>query len=257
MRDRRRWALVMAAMTSLGGSLLPLACDSGASFTETRSFTSTVTIGNATRLQVDVLVPLVIVGERRDDVVVELDLSVTASATDVAQRALDAWTLGEGNEGGTAFVVVGPPSDGFLGGSAVVRAPRDVDLRILQRGGTVGVADMERGIEIDSVGAVQVAAADDDLVIRVESGDVRADHQLRAGARVDIAVGNGNVQVDLPVPLDANVDAASTQGVTSMHRDLPSRPASIPYRETAGGGNASVVATTTGGGVIFTERRTN
>ena len=247
----------MAAMMSLGGSMLPLACDSGESFTETRSFTSTITIGNATRLQVDVLVPLVVLGERRDDVVVELELSVTASASDVARRALDAWTLGEGNEDRTAFVVVGPPADGLIGGSARVRAPRDIDLRVLQRNGTVGVADMERAIQIDAVGPVQVAAADDDLVIRVESGDVRADHQLRAGARVDIAVANGNVQVDLPVPLDANVDAASTQGVTSMHRDLPSRPANIPYRQTAGGGNASVVATTTGGGVIFTERRTN
>lgn len=248
---------MMTAMASLGGAVVPLGCESGTTVTESRSFTATVSLGNAGALQIDSLVPLIVIGERREDVVIDIELSVTASSADTAQRSLDAWTLGERVESGVAFLVLGPAEDGLIGGSARVRAPRDLDLRVLQRNGTVGVADMERAIQIDAVGPVQVAAADGDLRVRVESGDVRADHLLRAGARVDIGVGSGNVQLDLPVPLDANVDASSTQGVVSQHRDLPSRPASVPYRQTAGRGLASIVATTSGGGVVFTERRTN
>jgi hypothetical protein len=116
---------------------------------------------------------------------------------------------------------------------------------------------MEGAMRIDSIRSVRVTEADDDVVLRVESGNALVDARLRPGSAIDVGVGAGDVQIDLPEALSASVEAMATEGVVSSHPALPSRPPSVPYRETAGAGGASVVATTRRGAVVFRARRGN
>lgn len=246
-------AQALISATAILAAVVTAGCEDGEGVTVQRAFTATVAISAGT-VQFDTLLPIEILGERRDDVVLNANLTLTASSATVAQRALDAWTLTTATEGGVAAFVIGPAEMGLIGGTATVRVPNDVVLRVLQRNGTVGIAEMRERVEVQSVGPVLVLNAETDVIVRAENGDVRVDTPLRGATAIDVDVAQGNVQVDLPAALNANVEAASTQGINSSHPDLPTRPGGVPYNQTVGRGVGSVVATTRSGAVIFTVR---
>ena len=243
---------------AVGGELALLGgCETGPTGAASRQFTSTVAVGSKNQLQIDSLISLSILGERRDDAIFMVDATVTASSSDKASEIIEAYdlTVDLQADPSIAFVTAGPPGqDAFISGLINVRAPRDMDLRILLRGGTLSVGQMEGDVLVDSLGSVSVFDADNDVVLRIESGNALVDSALRAGTRLDINVASGSIQINLPLALSANIQASASGGVVSTHPSLPSRPGTVPYRQTAGTGASSIVATTTNGTVFFAVR---
>lgn len=242
--------VVAAAGTAVWG----LGCEAGDTASFEQTLTSTVTIGNASGLRVDTILALSVVGERRDDILVRLEATLTASSVEAAEQLLSRYQIQSQVADAVVEIIIAPPEDGVLSGTAEVRTPQDLDLRVLERSGPLQIDRMEGAIVADSVGATTVLRAESDVVLRIENGAAFVDTALRASNRIDVGVGTGNVQLNLPTPLNARIQAESSAGVVSNHPELPSRPASVPYLQTVGGGAASVVATTRSGSVVFTQR---
>lgn len=247
------WA-VAAALASFSWG-----CDDDLSDTVDRTLTSTVTVGSRPTLVVDSVVPVSVVGERRfNEVLVVFEATMTASSAERAEQILDGYNIqsdGESRPGAT-IITVAAADDGLLGGNLEVRAPLDLALEIAARSGRAEVEAMEDDITVQSSGDVLILGAEADVLVRASAGSVRLDTSLRVGNRVDISTGRGDVQVELPLLLDANIDADATGSVVVQHRELP-RPVGLSYRTTAGRGLASVVVTTLQGSVLFSERGGN
>lgn len=239
--------------------LLPLlalaACEPG--FSVPLEYETTVAVdSDVARLHVDALIPVRVRGSRRDDLVLRIEGTVTASSTDTAQRAADAYTLEAKprDEAGPLEIVMAPPSQGQIEGVLTVLMPRDLELLVLSRGGTADVSGMREGIEVQSAGGVLVADSSPVVLVRSEQGGVALDSNLAGGVTIDVDSARGDIQLALPSAPSVRILADAANGISSSHPSLPSRPAGVPYQQVLGGGSASVVLSARGGGIFFIQR---
>ena len=243
---------------SLALAFGPLGCEVGPTAAASGVLTSTVTLDRFDEaLVVDSVLPVAVIGARRSDVLVEVELTITASSAEVAERALAAYAIQVEGSGGTRVITAAGPSQGRASGLLRIEAPRDLPLEVSSKGGSARVEGMAAAVAIQAVGPVQLLDARSDAVVRVEVGGAQVDTPLRPGQRVDVGAGSGDVVIALPANPDGRFDAEAPGGVASAHPALPSRPGGVPYGITRGAGLASVVATTRAGTVRFTVRREN
>ncbi|MBX2811038.1 MAG: hypothetical protein KTR25_04490 [Myxococcales bacterium] len=239
---------------TLGLSCLPMACETVPTDTASRQWTSTVAIGTVANLHFDSPIDLSIVGERRNDVRLDLNLTVVASSTTAAEEAVATYDPTTTVADNQANIVFGPPEEGRLKGSVIARVPADVDLGVTQRGAVLQLEDMTGDIDIQNAGDISISADSNLVRVRCELGNVLIRSPVSGGSVLDVLVGVGSIQLELPSVLNARIEAQGTAGINSTHSQLPNRPGNVPYIGTTGSGSASIVATTRSGTILFTVR---
>lgn len=238
------------------GSFSLFGCEPSPQETVDRTWTSTVDIDNASNLRFDTLLSLDIVGERRDDIRLDINATLAASSTAAARIALDdyALTVDTTNRQLTT-ITTGPPSEGLISGVIVAYVPQDVGLIVAQRSGTVRITNLIRDISVDSLGQVEIYGAELQTRVRAENANVFVESPLRPTTQLDIGVGSGNIQIAVPANLNVAIEANAPGGYPSTHPLLPTRQAGVPYDLVVGSGSASIVATTGGGTIFFVVRQ--
>jgi hypothetical protein len=245
-------AIAALVVTSMIG------CAEVPQFSETRSLTSTVALDRESLLDVDSVVSLSIVGERRStDLHFALEATVTASTSTRAKILADALALAPTSDGDTVTLKVEAPSEASLSGTLEIGAPPDLDLTIVERGGTVDVEDLEGSLRIVSQSHVRVVGATRDTVVGVVSGNALVDTLATPGTTTTIEVTAGDIELTLPEGLSANLLAVAGQGqIYIAHPRLPpflGRPGDV-YSANVGGGLAVFRLETRAGKIVIRTR---
>jgi hypothetical protein len=250
--------LVAACVAGLGLFAILPSCGGGESFTATRSITSTVTLAGESRLVVNLPLPVVLRGERREDVVVAADFTITASTSTPASNVADTIQILTERRDGDLFIGLGEPTTRgrFAAGGVVIRLPRDVDLDVTERGGTVEIEGIEGKIRVNSLGHVRVTGAEDDVFVAVQSGNALVDTDLRPGGSTTVQLVRGDIQLTTPAAVSADIEAVSESGlIVIAHPSLPRYPGGgLPYRANVGGGLNTVRLSTRSGVVVIGSR---
>src|SRR5688572_11054787 len=132
-------------------------CLTGEQHTVERTLTSTVTLTRESLLEVNLPIPVLLDGtSRTNDVVISVDLTVTASSSSAAIARADEIEIQAMSEQGVLRVGITEPMRVALGGMAALTLPGDLDVDITERGGTVDVVSIEGDIVINSLSHVRV-----------------------------------------------------------------------------------------------------
>lgn len=218
-----------------------------------RTLESSYALGTEAAIFIQSVVPIAVIGERRDDLALVVEATVTASAADVAERALDAWApeVDVESSPGTVIYVIGHGSEGNLSGTAEVRIPRDMDLRVLSSNGDALVQTMTSDIRVDALATVAVLEPRGNVDIRVESGTGLVRGGFRSGTTTTVRVGSGNAQLEVPSSTSLTIEADTTAGIASSHPSFPSRAAGLTYTVSAGSGSATAIVEARSGGLYI------
>ncbi len=232
----------MTALLLLGAAISNLSCEGEPLTIAERVLSSTVSLSRESQLTIDTVVPLVITGNpRQNQLIAKIELTATASASDVAERIAQEAELEVTLEGKEAKLTLAPPKVGFLSGRFTLEAPADMDLTVIQRGGTVDVTGMRETISVQSYTHVNIVDARADVSVGVENGNALVDTRLSPSTNTLIRTRSGDIQLTIPDSISANINATGGAGVAVSHPQLPMRPANLPYQVSVGNGLASVV----------------
>jgi hypothetical protein len=242
----RRTFCLLIAMLSTG-------CLAGEQHTVERTLTSTVTLTRERILDVNFPIPIVLEGSRRsDDVVIKLDLTVTASSSSAAMARADEIEIKTVSEQGVLRVGMTEPSHASLGGRAGLLLPADLDVAVTERGGTVDVVGVEGQMIINSLSHVRVLGATNNLQVNVEGGNALVQTDSGPGKQTLIRLKQGDIELTLPLAVSADILADVTGNGTILinHPNLPRYPGgTLPYAANVGGA-LSIIRLETGAGLI-------
>jgi hypothetical protein len=133
-----------------------------------------------------------------------------------------------------------------------VMLPDDIDVEARVLGGGIRARDMDGDLDLRAAGPVTADPVRGDAAINAGSGGAFVRAELRSGADVRAQVELGDLELILPVPLSARVQATTQAGsIILQHPSLPLRPSGRPYDVTVGGGASSVRALTRRGDIIL------
>jgi hypothetical protein len=239
----------MIAVIAVGAA----GCLTGEQHTVERTLTSTVTLSRESLVFVNLPIPVVIEGSNRtDDVVIEVDLTVTASSSTVADLKADEVKIETKSENDALLVAITEPPRVTLGGRCSILMPADVDLKVLGRGGTVDVVSMEGQIEIDAITHVRVVGVQDNMDVAIENGNALIESEAPPGKLLVVNLNRGDIDLTLPAAVSANIEAdvIGSGNIVIAHPMLPRYPGgTLPYRADVSGG-LSVIRLQTGTGLI-------
>ncbi len=228
----------------------------------TRFFDVEVDLEGAGAVVVDLPTSVVISGGSGSMLTLTGTISVFTSSAAQSQALADDLQVESDVSGGTLTVLIRPTGSGAgtpfpeatFGGTLDVTLPDDVDLSVIERGGTTRVSGVSGDIDVRSLGGVIVDDAERNVRVRAENGPVRVEAAARSGSTTDLWVGNGDVELRLPPRLDARVTAEAKIGTVYLsHPELPVRPAT-PYDVTVGGGGATVEVASNRGNIFLLAR---
>jgi len=238
---------------------LLVACD-GESFSQDVPINATVSAAGIASVLFETEVGLDVRGLRRvDDVTITATITLTTSSTESLQLAENAFGLETDRNGSELRVaLVAPGGVGFdfeqarLSGVLGVSLPDDVDLSTRVIGGGVRARDMDGDLDLRAAGPVTADPVRGDAAISAGSGGAFVRTELSSGADVRVQVELGDLELILPVPLSARVQATALAGsIVLQHPNLPLRPSGRPYEVIIGGGAASVTALTRRGDILL------
>jgi hypothetical protein len=228
-------------------------CIAGEQHTAERTLTSTVTLTRESLLDVNLPIPVVLEGSARtNDVIITVELTVTASSSTVATQKADEVKIETDSEAGVLTLRITEPSRVSLGGSVLVRLPPDLDVKVTERGGTVDVLSVDGRIEVDSASHVRVVGAKDNVSIGVEAGNALVQTEAQPGKQTVINLRQGDIELTLPPAVSVNIEAdvVGNGNIVVAHPTLPRYPGgTLPYRTEVAGG-LSVIRLQTGAGLI-------
>jgi hypothetical protein len=255
---RTLFALALAVIVI---TVANISCDEGPQFPAKRTFTSTITLGAETVLILDVPISITLRGEPRiDEIYATVDATVTAStSTRASQLAEDLRFIRTSSAGDTKLsLALAAPPEASIGGTITVRVPSDLDLAVVERGGTTDVVNMRGNIEIASASHTRISGAERNVFVQTSAGNVLVDSTLPAGSSVRLELQVGDVDLAVPEGLSADIQATAVRSgsVIPAHPRLPqfTGKAGDTYRANVGGG-LSVVRITTGSGKIIIRGR--
>jgi hypothetical protein len=278
----RRSPSVLGALLAVvaAAALVAPACQGIPQPNFTRTLTSTVTLSAETNLVLVSPVALTATGSLgRSAVYATLEAVVTASTATKArvlagELSLDVTRvdaadvkLDLGNPPGT-FI-------GALGGSLSLGLPASLGLTAEVDNGTTVISGLTGPIAITSNEAVKITGGAAGITVSVQNGNAIVDTALLPGGMTTISVGQGDIELDLPAALSADlaVQSGSAQIVIN-HPALSSlpltqltmplnfgQPISVPqsgdgmsFQATVNGGAAVVRAVTQSGQVVINAR---
>jgi hypothetical protein len=242
---RRPFSLLIAMFLS--------GCLAGEQHTVERTLTSTVTLSRESVLEVNLPIPMVLDGaSRTNDVVINVDLTVTASSSSAAIARADEIEIVTMSEQGVLRVGITEPMRVALGGIAALTMPGDLDVVLTERGSTVDVVSIEGDIVINSLSHVRVVGATSNVSVAIETGNALVQTESNPGKQTVIQLKRGDIELTLPpaVSADIEADVLGNGNIVIAHPRLPRYPGgTLPYRATVAGG-LSIIRLQTGAGLI-------
>lgn len=240
----------------IAGVVTSTSCLQGEQVSLERSLTSTVTLQSETRLVTNLPIPVVVQGERRvNDVVVTVDLTVTASSSTKARLLADMIDIDAEHADRDLVVTIGEPAGAELSGTVQLRIPDDLDLKVVERGGTVDILEVEGEIEVDARSHVRIVGAESHVDVGVEAGNALIETALPPGSGAVVQVNAGDIELTLPPAVSADIEANATAGIVIAHPMLQRWPGgNQPYRANVGGGLSVVRLSTRRGLVVIRSR---
>lgn len=241
---------------SLALGLAAAACDTGPQFSSTVTRKVTVSLGTEDTVVVNAPVSIELLGSRgRSALEVELELTVTASSADTAERAAKGVKVAVSRRDREVVLGVGGIDEQRVqgvSGTYTINAPRDLNARVTGTGKSVSVENLEGSVEVEAATNARVLGAEDSVSIQVGRGNAIVDTRARPGTSTAVMVQIGSVEIRLPTPLNARVVARAEGGALVVnHPDLRRPLAGFPYDVVAGSGLASVTAVTRAGNVVL------
>lgn len=256
----RVWVTARLISTSLLLAAFTSACELGEVFEADRFIDATVPLEGAGRVVLDVPVPVRVTGGAFGEVTVTGTVTVVTSSATRSRELADALRVEEIREDGVLTTGVQVPGEGggtpfpeaTLRGALQVTLPSDVELQVLQRGGSTVVEAMRAELDVRSVGPVQVLDAPSSVSVRCDNGPVEVRTRAAAGTRTFLGmVAGSEARVVLPRTLSARVIAQTGDGnVFLQHPQLP-RGSAQPYDVTVGGGLAEVEVSVGRGNIVL------
>jgi hypothetical protein len=238
-------ALVLAAITS--------GCGAGEQHLAERSLTSTVTLGRESLIDINLPISVAIDGRSRgDDVVISVDLIVTASTASAARDRAAAMEILTTSAEGILSIGITEPKYTGLAGMVTVTMPGDLDVRVTERGGTVDVVDLDGQLLVNSLAHVRVTGAKDNLGVGIEAGNALIQTEAQPGKQTVIRLKRGDIELTLPPAVSADIvaDVLGNGNIVVAHPSLPKYPGgTLPYQTSVAGG-LSVIRLETGSGLI-------
>lgn len=252
----RAFCLTSALFTGAVAVATSTSCMEGEQVSLERSLTSTVTLEGERRLVTNLPIPVTIEGERRvNDVLVTVDLTVTASSSTQARILADMITIEEEHADRDLVIGITEPENARLSGTVRIQLPADLDVKVTERGGTVDVLEVEGEIEVDSLSHVRVTGAEENVDVAVEAGNALVESAQNPGLTTTIRVNAGDVELTLPPAVSADIEAVATNGIVVAHPMLQRWPGgNQPYRASVGGGLSIVRLSTRRGLVVIRSR---
>lgn len=231
------------------------ACEQGEQFEASRSWTSTVTLGQQRILEIHAPVTLGIEGlPRTSELVLDMEAVATASSATVARQLVDNldWTI---DDDGRRLRVTGDnfqPNQGTIQGVLIVRLPDDMDLEVFGLGGPVQIFDVEGDITVNAATHTELVRTSGNATVRLEQGNALIDSAVSPGSVIDVVVNAGDVQLTAPLTVSAQIGAVTNQGqIFIRHAGLPNPIQGLPYQVTVGGGLSRVSLGTRRGNILI------
>lgn len=243
-------ALALAAGVT-AGLVAALGACAGETFDAQVSQTSTVTVGNARVLRVEMPVLVDVSGSPlRRDVRLALTGVLTASTSSRAQAAVESLRVEVARPDADTTVVslAGLPSGVRLDATAELQVPDALDLVVLAAPGA-RVVGMDGDVSLRTNGGVQVEGVRGSLEVSTAGGAIVATPLLQS-TRLAIEA-TGAVIVRLPASPSGAFDVQG-QSIVVRHPKLPQPLAgAMQYRQTVNGGLAEVVIQSTAASVTL------
>lgn len=152
-----------------------------------------------------------------DTILVDYELTVTASATERAERlAADFAVQSATGDDGALELSVPTWLDAGLRGTVEIFVPQGMHIQARQASGTLWVESAGGHVEVLSAGPVRVRA-DRDIDVRTSAGNALVDTEARVGARVSVASERGDVQIGLPREFSARLFLQSAGALVVDH----------------------------------------
>ena len=246
---------VWNASVGLAIGLAGVGCETGPRFSSSVTRTATVRLDVEDTMVVNAPISIALRGaSRRNAIEVELELTVTASSADTAERAAEGVEIAVSRrDREVVFGVGGIDGERVQGvsGTYTITGPRDLDARVVGTGVSVSVEDLEGDIDVQAAANVRILGAEGSVKVQVGTGNAIVDTRAPPGSMTDIRVQNGSVEIRLPSPLSARVIAVAEGGALLVaHPDLPNPIPGLLYDVAVGSGLASVTALTRAGNVV-------
>lgn len=240
---------VLAALT---------ACNEVPQHPAERTLDQTFTLTDELVLAIDSAVSVAVVGaERRDDILAHLEITVTASTSTRARILADSVMLVEERleEERALILTLPPPTEAGIGGFLELTIPADLDLSIIERGGTTEVDGVTGDLAIESVSHVRVTGAEQDVSIETSAGNVLLETALSQGSTTQVTLAVGDIELTVPntPSVDLQALARSRGGVFPAHPAFPpffGGPGDI-YTAFVGGGLSLAQLVTGGGNIVI------
>ena len=251
---RRVFSLMSPFLSGI--ALAAVACDGTPPSAFERSLTSTVALQGESLLVTNVPLPIVFEGERRNDIIFTVDLTVTASSSTLARTVAESIEITELREARSLELGIIEPDRGRLSGTIRVRLPRDLDLVVTERAGTVDVFEVTGSIKVNSLSHVRITGAENDLFVAVEAGNALVDSDLPPSKTTTIRTGTGDIELKGPPGMSTQIQAETQEGdIVIAHPALPRWPGgNLPYRAQVNGGLHQISILAGQGTIVVTSR---
>lgn len=259
-------ALFLVALAASVAAAAMVSCGESPSGSAQRTFTSTVTLGDQIRVIVDSPVSLVVKGSPvRREVVATVNVTVTASSAERAKVIADelelvAEPIASSRELKLTLTGVAPFQAG-LSGELVLEMPNEMALSAIVRGGTGRIESVEGAIEVTAISSVRITGAKDKAIVKINSGNAIIDSFAPPGSQIQADVGTGDIELDLPPTVSADIEATiGQQGAGRVLVDHPALPQPVGpgvtnYKQRVNGGLALVRVLARAGNIVIRARR--
>ncbi len=251
-------AFLAVGLLGAATAVSAISCDAVPTFSYSRSFTSTVTVSTERVVGISAPVSMEIVRARRTDILISVNITVTASSSTVARTRAEGIELSIlQTDGATARIELPSPEDFGIDGSLRVEVPSDIEVQGASSN-VVIIRGVEKPIIAIAGKGVQVEGAAGSVQVSVDNGNAVVDTRLDANASVEITVGSGNIDLALPARISAEVTAiVQQQGEVSIaHAGLPAAIGlgKTRYGTSVNGGLSAVRALITTGRITIRSR---